>query len=130
MELNDLRLINLNAGKPDINMTDAVWQQYFSIMKLITKQGKSRRMKRSHVRSSIDKYSDEPVYLGETLYSNYCSFINSVLGTIRGSSNELPQHDYCFFIYQITDLLRFEHDKLKTKWHPEYECFEVWLENE
>lgn len=97
---------------------------------MITVQSTSRRMRCSHAKMVVNGQTDESTYYGETQYSNYCSFINSILRTIRGSGGKPPQHDYCFFIYQITDLLRFEHDRLRTRWIPEYECFEVWLSDE
>jgi hypothetical protein len=128
LKLNDLRQVNLGAGRPDANMTDAQWQQYFSLMKLMTSQGKTKRMRSEFAKFTVNGHAEDSGYTGDTSYVNYCKFINGVLSTIRGSSTELPQHDYCFFIYHITDLLRFEHDGLRTMWRPEYECFEVWLE--
>lgn len=130
MELSNLRHVSLGAGKPDVNMTDEYWQQYFGILKAITTQSKNRRMKCSHAKTIVNGKPDETVYHGETQYTNYCYFINSVLKTIRGYGKNPPQHDYCFFIYQIADLLRFEHDRLRTKWIPRYECFEVWLSDD
>lgn len=128
MKLDDFRHVSLTTGKPDSDMTDAQWQEYFSIMKLMTKQGKEKKMKSSSAKLIVNGYSSECEYRGETSYARYCQFINSMLKTIRGNSSELPAHDYCFYIYQIADLLRFEHDNLKVVWRQNDKCFEVWLD--
>lgn len=129
MKLEELQYVSLTAGRPDCNMTDEKWQQRFAVMRLMTKQTKLKRMSVAKANLiSGHKDSDEFAYHGETLYSTYCSFINGVLSTIRGNGAESPKHDYCYYIYQITDLLKFEHDRLRTKYLPEYECFEVWLD--
>lgn len=127
MELNDLHQISLTAGKPDKNMTDDEWQQYFSAMKLLTTQSKQKYMKSTFPEMIVNGQVEQSTYCGDTEYMYYCEFINSVLSAIRGNSSEPPQHDYCFFIYQIADLLRYEHDRLIVCYKPEYRCFEVWL---
>lgn len=128
MKLDDLRHVSLTARQPQENMTDEQWQEYFAAMKLMVKQGKEKKMRSSSGKLVINGYSVECEYHGETSYTRYCQFINSVLKTIRGSRSELPAHDYCFFIYQIADLLRFEHDNLNVVWRPNDKCFEVWLD--
>lgn len=128
MKLNDLRHVSLTAMQPQENMTNEQWQKYFAVMKLIVKQGKEKKMKSSSENLVVNGCSIECEYHGETSYTCYCQFINSVLKTIRGSYSEPPAHDYCFFIYQIADLLRFEHDNLNVVWHPNDKCFEVWLD--
>lgn len=125
MKLEELQYVSLTAGRPDYNMTDEKWQQRFAVMRLMTKQSRLKRMSASKANLiSGHKDSEEFAYHGETLYSTYCSFINGVLSTIRVNG----RHDYCYYIYQITDLLRFEHDRLRTKYLPESGCFEVWLD--
>lgn len=109
-------------------MTNEQWQQYFYILKQIIPQGKEKRMKSRFFKSTVNGVTENSEYSGETSYVYYCQFINGVLKTIRGSSCEPPQHDYCYFIYQIVDLLKFEHDRLNVVWKPHYDCFEVWLD--
>ena len=52
----------------------------------------------------------------------YATFVSGVLETIRAGGT-----DYCFFIYQIEDLLKFEKERLQTSWLPNDKCFKVWL---
>lgn len=59
-------------------------------------------------------------YLAETSYEDY---ISSVLYTIRDG-----EVDYCYHEYQIIDLLRFEKERLRTRWLPQEQYFRVWLE--
>lgn len=130
MKPNDLGIVSLTKGKPDADMTNEQWQDYFSIMKQKVKPGKDKWMKSYVARVSVNGYLIDTCSekYGETLYSRYCQFINSVLHTIRGSKSEPPSHDYCFYIYQIADLLRFEHDCLNVVWRQEDRYFEVWLD--
>ena len=60
-------------------------------------------------------------YHGLTNWQSYCSYINDVLRNIRKG-----QVDYCYYIYQILDLLKFHYSDLKTKYCDGY--WEVWLE--
>ena len=62
-------------------------------------------------------------YDGETVYQRYCRYINDVLSEIRKGN-----HDYCYYCYQIRDLLRFEHNRLRTKYYPDGQYVEVWLD--
>lgn len=61
-------------------------------------------------------------HCSETQWIYYSKFINSVLRTIRQG-----KYDYCYFIFQIIDLLKYEHDNLKVEWLPDYQCFRVSL---
>ena len=128
MNLDDLQYVSSTAKCPPSNMTDKQWQQYFSLLKQMISQGSEKRMKSSFAKSTVNGVAEQSKYSGETSYIYYCQFINSVLHTIRGTSSEPPRHDYCYFIYQIAELLRFEHDRLKVIWKPDYRCFEVWLD--
>lgn len=85
-------------------------------------------MRTRFAKSTVNGVAEQSEYSGETSYVYYCQFINNVLHTIRGTPNEPARKDYCYFIYQIADLLRFEHDRLCVAWKPETECFEVWLD--
>lgn len=132
MKLSELKFCSLSAGRPNPNMTDAQWQQYFSVMKLLIKPSKTRKMKCTAANMVINgcNMDGKIEYKGDTSYMNYCKYINSVLSTIRGEHSDVPRHDYCYFIYQIADLLKYEHDRLRTKYMSENECFEVWLDSE
>lgn len=124
MTLEDLRSVNLNAKRPPADMTDEMWQKYFSAMKLLTTQSQQRKMNTGYY-STINghRIESQSTYDGDTQWFRYCQFINSILSAIRHG-----QFDYCFNIYQITELLKYEHDRLRTMWMPDNQCFQVWLE--
>lgn len=123
MKLEELQNISLTAKKPDKDMTDKEWQEYFGIMKTLTHQVKEKRMSCSTSPILINGYSDNQfTYHGDTQWTKYKEFINSILFSIRHG-----EYDYCFYIYHIAELLRYEHDNLRTKWLPDDNCFQVWL---
>lgn len=123
MKLEELRTISLTAKKPDKDMTDKEWQEYFGIMKTLTHQVKEKRMSCRTSPILINSYSDNQfTYQGDTQWTKYKEFINSILFAIRHG-----ECDYCFYIYHIAELLRYEHDNLRTKWLPDDNCFQVWL---
>lgn len=107
-----------------VKMTDEEWQEYFNELRGRIKPCSERRMKTSYS-IWVNGYKGITyfAYCGDTEWQYYCKFINSVLSAIRKG-----EFDYCYHIYQISDLLRFEHDRLKAIWLPEYQCFEVSLE--
>lgn len=127
MKLSNKQSANLKAGKPDSNLTDEQWQLYFAAMKEQTKQSAECCMNTDFVQLTVNGRPLQSSYEGDTAYMYYCEFINSVLDAIRGTGDEVPEHEYCYFIYQIAELLRFEHERLRTRYLPEYRCFEVWL---
>ena len=119
-----LERFSLTAKKPEKGMTNEEWQEYFALMKVLTKQTKERLLKRSSSPIINGYYVEGQLsYQGETQWERYKEFINSVLKTIRKG-----EYDYCFYIYQISELLRFEHDNLRTLWLPDERYFQVWLE--
>lgn len=61
-------------------------------------------------------------YHGKTQYQRYCDFINSILKNIRAG-----HIDYCFYIYQIAELLKYEHRNLNVTWLETERCFRVFL---
>lgn len=123
MKLEELQTISLTAKKPDKDMTDKEWQEYFGIMKTLTHQVKEKRMSCRTSPILINGYSDNQfTYQGDTQWTKYKEFINSILFAIR-----YGECDYCFYIYHIAELLRYEHDNLRTKWLPDDNCFQVWL---
>ena len=103
-----------------IGMTDSAWQKQFYELRQVVNPSKDKNMKTSYpvrVNGRCEKSN-----CGDTQWQNYCRFINDILKNIR-----LGERDYCYHIYQIKELLRFEHDKLVTEWLPEHQCFEVSL---
>ena len=124
MTLDELKTGKLPAKCAPRDMTDEMWQEYFKSMKMLTHQGSERKMNASKAVLKVNGYNLESqcTYDGETQWERYCQFINSILHSIRHG-----EYDYCFNIYQISDLLRFEHDRLRARWMPENLCFQVWL---
>jgi hypothetical protein len=61
-------------------------------------------------------------YHGKTQYQQYCSFINNILRNIRRG-----EIDYCFYIYQVAELLKYE-ERLKVVWLQPEGCFRLSLE--
>lgn len=123
MKLEDLGTVNLSADQPPAEMTDEQWQKYFEAMKPLVRPAQERTMKcGKSIIVNRHRLEDQSSYSGETQWERYCQFINTVLKAIRHK-----EHDYCYNIYQITDLLKYEHDRLATKWLPEDRCIEVWL---
>lgn len=124
MTLKDLETIDLSADCPPAEMTDDQWQKYFIEMKSLVQPAKERSMncRRSSMTVNGHRLETQSSYSGDTQWYYYCQFINSILSAIRHK-----EHDFCYNIYQITDLLKYEHDRLQTRWLPEDRCIEVWL---
>ena len=104
---------NYNIYRLSNNMTDEEWQKVFTQMKTDIKPTGEKYMTKPG--TTPIKEGDE--YRGETTAVRYKQFINSILRTIRQGDT-----DYCFYIYQIRDLLRYE-PQLKAKWLPTSDCF-------
>lgn len=115
---------SMGNGRPEPGLTDKEWQEELAIRKLyITPYGK-------YVAKLTGRYSHESnlwnseingEYHGPTNWKQYCDYINSVLSAIRSG-----ERDYCYYKYQIMDLLKFHYDTLRTKYCDGY--WEVWLE--
>lgn len=115
---------SMGNGRPEPGLTDKEWQEELAIRKLyITPYGK-------YVAKLTGRYSRESnlwnseingEYHGPTNWKQYCDYINSVLSAIRSG-----ERDYCYYKYQIMDLLKFHYDTLRTKYRDGY--WEVWLE--
>lgn len=125
MNLYDLSKVDLNAGCPPETMDDSQWQEYFAVMKLLVSPSGEKRMptRGMEFRENGQRVSGRDSIRQFSQWWYYCQFINSVLAAIRSGDE-----DYCFNVYQITELLRFEHDRLRAKWLKEYRCFKVWLD--
>lgn len=125
-ELKTKKLISNTDGRPSSTLTDKKWQKEFELRKLfIIPYEKNIKKLGKHFSKETGKWNKETMgeYHGQTNWQEYCAYINDVLKNIRAG-----QVDYCYFIYQIIDLLKFHYEDLKTKYCDGY--WEVWLEKE
>ena len=114
------------ATVPDSYCTNEDWQAYFKSLASIVEPKSHKRITHKDIQNHNSVfYSNPKTNDGEMLWQCYCSFINDTLSLIRRG-----ECCYCFYIYQIAELLQFEHDRLNTEWMPEQKCFKVWLESE
>lgn len=123
-QLREQKLISNTDGRPSSSLTDKTWQKEFLLRKSFIipyPNGSSKKLTGGYAkefggwgRLSADSYN------GCTNWQSYCSYINDLLATIRGGKT-----DYCYYIYQILELLKFHYDDLQTKYRDGY--WEVWL---
>lgn len=107
----------------NIQMTDQQWQHQFELMKKQTPPSHEHllpNMPREHI--SYDLLGNKH-YDGYSNWQTYCSYINDVLRQIRKGGI-----DYCYYIYQIQELVRFEPVRLHTRYLPDEQYWVVWLE--
>lgn len=125
-DLREMKIISNTDGRPPYNLTDEKWQKEFNVRKYFISPLPST------IKKMGGKYSKETgcwneetmgTYYGPTNYQEYCGRINDLLSVIKSG-----QIDYCYFIYQITDLLKFHYNDLRTKYYDGY--WSVWLETE
>lgn len=123
-QLREQRLISNSNGKPTDLMTDEKWQLEFELRKRFIKKHDIhiKRFGRLYTRMTGTWNEENGKFQGDTNYKYYCSYMNDVLKNIK-----CGKVDYCYFIYQITDLYRFDFGtrELKTKYCDGY--WEVWL---
>lgn len=111
------------SGRFSIYMTDAQWQQRFELMRSMILPSIHKKLKRKYMEEPIYNIDEMPItYHGATLNQYYILFINDTLEQLR--KGEICE---CWFVYQIHDLLRFEHDSLRTKYIPESQTVQIWL---
>lgn len=123
-ELREMKLVSNSNGRPTSTLTDEKWQKEFQVRKLFVKPvgKKVTKLSGKHSRESGMWNSElNGEYLGTTNWQDYCCYMNDVLRNIRAG-----QVDYCYFIYQITTLLKFHYNNLRTRYRDGY--WEVWLE--
>ena len=99
---------NYNIYRLSDNMTDTEWQKFFIQMKADIESTGMEHM-------PIPENDTQDVARD----FQYEQFINDILGAIRQG-----EIDYCYYIFQIRDLLMYE-PRLKAEWLQEEECFEV-----
>lgn len=125
-QLRENRIISNTNGRPSSTLTDEKWQKEFQIQKqFITPYEKKVRFLRGHYSAATGTWNEETqgTYHGQTNWQEYCSYINDILRNIRNGET-----DYCYYPFQILDLLRFHYDELRTRYCDGY--WEVWLEHE
>lgn len=123
-ELRETKLISNSDDRPTSTLTDEKWQKEFEIRKRFVmpyKDGNTKKLSGKYTKES-GKWNEETCgeYLGCTNWQSYCTYINEILRNIRSG-----QIDYCYYIYQILDLLKFHHEDLRTKYMDGY--WKVWL---
>lgn len=118
-ELMNVKIM-ANGGRICVDgLTDKKWQEMYQMLKtLIT----PHNPKITRLTSKIASNNNFNSYDGDTEYQRYCLYVNDVLKNIKNG-----KRDWCFFSYQITELLKFKncYDNLKTKFCDGY--WEVWL---
>lgn len=123
-ELKEMRIVSNTNGRPSSNLTDEKWQKEFNVRKAFVKpysKNITRLTGQGSKESGMWNEETQGTYHGRTNWQEYCAYINDVLWNIRSG-----QRDYCYFIFQIEDLLKFHYDNLRTKYCDGY--WEVWLE--
>lgn len=123
-ELRKMKLVSNTNGRPTYGLTDEKWQKEFELRKIfITPYSKDVKKLGGKYSRESGAWNEETqgIYHGCSNWQQYCSYINDVLKNIRSG-----QIDYCYFIYQIEDLLKFHYNTLRTKYCDRY--WEVWLE--
>jgi len=120
-ELKEIKPTRLNYGRQSSTLTDKEWQNEFALMKLyITPNNKKITRMGGKFSRGQEKVSEDREYDGVTNWQSYCSYINDVLRNIRKGN-----HDFCYYQYQLVDLLKFHYDNLRTRYCDGY--WEVWL---
>lgn len=117
------RIIDRRTGRPQLHWDNNIWGCYFAELKKSVPPILDPGIRRLPLARHHLKTGEE--YKGETAYQQYCSFINDVLTSIRKGET-----DYCYFIYQIADLLQFEPELQTRLCNEDRLCpyFEVWLD--
>ena len=124
-ELREMKLVSNTNGRPSSTLTDEKWQKELNIRRLFVvpvSKGITRLGQNMQYSKETGYWNEETMgtYHGATNWQEYCSFINDMLKNIRAG-----QVDYCYYIYQIMDLLKFHYNDLKTKYCDGY--WMVWL---
>lgn len=111
-----MEIVNEKTGRPPKDYTDSQWQQ--DLIRIRT------AVQPSFQRKKVITVSQhfQGTYHGKTQYQCHCDFINDILSNIREGRT-----DYCFYIYQIAELLKYEHDGLQAVWLEEERCFKLSL---
>lgn len=121
-ELRGIGAISNTDGRPVSTLTNEKWQKEFAIRKLFVTPSRNNKMQGKYSRGSeIWNAERDGNYDGYTNWQSYCRYINDILSNIKAG-----QVDYCYYIYQIMDLLKFHCNDLRTRYCDGY--WEVWLD--
>jgi hypothetical protein len=114
----------ITSKKPIRYLSDGEWQEKFKLIKILVSPSVVNKQITGRFTRELGSWNKElnGAYDGATNWMRYCHYINDVLKQIRNG-----KRDYCYYTYQICDLLRFEHDGLKTKYNLDGKYIEVWL---
>lgn len=119
--LNSMQKIHkeIGNGRPLDGMTDEMWQERFRYLKenVTPYDDDTKRLGCG----SHDKCSGGYAY--KTSWEGYRVYINDMIKNIKKG-----ERDYCYYEYQVIELLKFFPDSLMTKFHGWY--WEVWLEHD
>lgn len=97
------------------NMTDEHWQKIFAELKRSVPYSGRRTMP-----STIGRPRSKTLCVTDNIMDRYSVFINEALKAVRNS-----EVDYCYYIYQVIDLLRYE-PELLSEYLPEHGCIKVF----
>lgn len=124
-DLKQMRLYITEKGRPTLQLTDTVWQQIIKQIKGNIKPLDNGTNKKMIVRSSRAIMNEWGEYEEDQTpdWKRYCQFINSVLDDIRAG-----EVSYCYYFYQISQLLAFHKNDLKTRYDESEKHWEVWLD--
>lgn len=112
-------------------ITPDEWDEYFLTLKQLTIPSNEKRLSRKAGSNKLIGRNwslSNGVYDGsDSLDKRYVDYINDVLKVIR--SGKKSKSDFCYKIYQVADLLRFEIN-LKSRLIHSDGCsrIEVWLD--
>jgi len=128
LRVNIIIKANISSRKGGVTIkftSNEQWQQYFALIKTQTIPRKYTRRLTGRYTKESGRWNAESqgTYQGTTNWQQYCSYINEVLKEIRSGSSE-----FCYFSYQISTLLEFEPERLRTRYYPRDGYWEVWLE--
>lgn len=114
----------MTSKKPITYGSDGEWQNKLHLLKILISPSLSDKQITGRFTREIGVWNEElnGIYDGATNWIQYCHYINDVLKQIRKG-----KRDYCYYTYQICDLLRFEYDNLNTQYNPKDKYIEVWL---
>ena len=120
--LKNIKPARTTHGRPSSTLTDKEWQNELSVMKLyITPHNKTVTRMGGKYSKGQELRTENNEYHGITNWQSYCAFINDVLKNIRSGNR-----DFCYYGYQIIELLKFHYEDLRTRYCDGY--WEVWLE--
>lgn len=110
-DLKRMGLLHNSDTRPKAELTDESWQVEFELR---------RKFIKDHPQDKTRLKTND--FEGLTLNSFYVEFINDSLKELKAGETI-----YCYYIYQIEELLKFHKNTLKTKYMPMYGCWAAWL---